>query len=240
MEVNKDLSIPLYQQVKDYLKDRITSGEWEVGYRLPSEKELSTQFNVSNITVKRAMLDLVKEGFLHRQSGKGTFVTHTYEKDISKLVSLRNEAWEDRHYPHKTLSFKRDKAGKKIGKSLNINADEYIYMINRLKIQEEDPVVIEYSFIPFALFPDLELNDIENELLYNIFIKKYGAKLGKARIYFSTTLADEFESHLLKVPLGEQLFVFERYTVTTDGKVIEYSKFILKQDQSKYFLEIQL
>src|SRR5699024_11397847 len=75
MKVNKDLSIPLYQQVKDYLKDKITSCEWEVGYQLPTEKELAAQFHVSNITVKRAVLELVNKGLLHRQSGKGTFVT---------------------------------------------------------------------------------------------------------------------------------------------------------------------
>lgn len=240
MKVNKDLSIPLYQQVKDYLKDKITSCEWEVGYQLPTEKELAAQFHVSNITVKRAVLELVNKGLLQRQSGKGTFVTQVEERNITKFVSLRNEAWEHHNHPHRTLSFKKDRAGNKIGNLLDINSNEYIYIINRLKIQEDIPAVIEYSYIPATLFPALESSDIENELLYNIFMKKYGAKLGKARIYFSTTLSKEYEAKLLDIPIGEQLFVFERYTVTTDNQTIEYSKFILKQDQSKYFLEIEL
>ncbi|ASK62415.1 transcriptional regulator [Virgibacillus phasianinus] len=240
MEINKSLSIPLYQQVRGYLKEKIISGEWEVGYQLPTEKELASQFDVSSITIKRAVLELVNEGLLHRQSGKGTFVTQIEEKDISKFVSLKNESWEQHHHPHKLLSFKKDPAGRKVGKLLEIKPDEDVYKINRLKIQNDSPVVIEHSFIPSALFPDLQQSDIDNDLLYNIFIKKYGAQLKKARIYFSTILADEYEANLLEVPIGEQLFVFERYTVTKDNKAVEYSKFVLKQDQSKYFLEVQL
>jgi len=240
MKVNKDLSIPLYQQVKDYLKAKITSCEWEIGYQLPTERELASQFEVSNITVKRAVHELVNKGLLRRQSGKGTFVTQVEERNITTFVSLRNEAWEHHEHPHKTLSFKKDRAGNKIGNLLDINANAYVYKINRLKMQEDIPAVIEYSFIPANLFPALESSDIENELLYNTFMTKYGTKLGKARVYFSTTLAKEHEADLLDIPIGEQLFVFERYTVTTDNQTIEYSKFILKQDQSRYFLEIEL
>ncbi|MTW87905.1 UTRA domain-containing protein [Virgibacillus dakarensis] len=240
MKVNKNLSVPLYHQIKDYLEDKITMREWQPGYRLPTEKELAAQFNVSNITVKRAIHELVNEGILYRQSGKGTFVIKKEEQDISKLVSLRNESEDNQQHPHKTLSFTKVKAGKKIGKILEINPDENVYKINRLKIKKGNPEVIEYSFIPGNVFPDLTQTDIEDELLYNIFLKKYGMKLGKAKIFFSTIIADDYEAGLLKIPKGDQLFVLERYTVTVKNQIIEYSKFILKQDQSRYFLEVQL
>ncbi|GGB45741.1 GntR family transcriptional regulator [Lentibacillus populi] len=240
MKIDKELSVPLYQQVKQYLNDKITSGEWGVGYQLPSEKELATQFGVSNITVKRAVLELANAGFLQRQSGKGTFVTQIEEKDISKFVSLKNEAWETHHHPHKTLSYKTEKAGGKLAKLLEINEEEQVYKIHRVKIQNNQPVAIEYSFIPQASFPNLHRTDIEDDLLYNIFQKKYGVELGKAKIYFSTILADEYEANILNIPQGEQLFVFERYTSAKNNHIIEYSRFIVKQDQSKYFLEIQL
>ncbi|WP_099159613.1 GntR family transcriptional regulator [Virgibacillus ndiopensis] len=240
MELNKSVSTPLYHQIKDYLEDKITKGEWEPGYRLPTEKELANQFNVSNITVKRAILELVNEGILYRKSGKGTFVIKKEEQDISKLVSLRNEADDDQQHPHKTLSFSKVMAGTNIGNQLEINSEEMVYKINRLKIKEGDPEVIEYSFIPSGVFPDLSQTDIEDELLYNIFLKKYGIELGKAKIFFSTIIADDYEADLLNVPKGEQLFVLERYTVTVKNQIIEYSKFILKQDQPRYFLEVQL
>ncbi|MFD2923049.1 GntR family transcriptional regulator [Halobacillus naozhouensis] len=240
MKINKSLSLPLYQQVKRYLEEKITLKEWEAGHRLPTEKELSSQFNVSTITIKRAIHDLVDEGFLYRQSGKGTFVTDKKEQNISRLVSLRNEAWEDHNHPHRTLNFNREKAGRKIGKLLGLSEKQEVYKINRIKLQGDKPIAIEHSFIPTSLVPNLNPSDIENELLYNLFEERYHVKLEKAKVYFNTTLADEYEANLLKIPLGEQLFVLERYTLTEAKDVIEYSRFILKQDQSRYFLEVPL
>ncbi|MDY0406529.1 GntR family transcriptional regulator [Virgibacillus sp. 179-BFC.A HS] len=240
MKIDKALPVPLYQQVKQYLYDKITSGEWTVGHQLPAEKELAKQFDVSNITVKRAVLELVDDGLLRRQVGKGTFVTQIEEKDITKFVSLKNEAWETHHHPHKTLSFKTVRAGSKLSTPLHVEKDDIVYQIHRLKMQQNEPVAMEYSFIPQSLFPDLQQPDIENDLLYNIFQRKYGVQLDKAKIYFSTILADDYEADILRVPKGEQLFVFERFTSTKDKHIIEYSRFIVKQDQSKYFLEIQL
>ncbi|KYD10027.1 MULTISPECIES: GntR family transcriptional regulator [Heyndrickxia] len=240
MKVNKNLPTPLYHQVKDYLEEKIILGEWEPGFQLPTEKELSAQFQVSTITVKRAIHDLVNKGILYRQRGKGTFVSRKEDKDIYQLVSLRNEAEEDKHHPHKSLSFKEEEAGVKIGKMLNINAAEKVYKIHRLKIEEETPVGIEYTYIPCSLFPGLTEKVIEDDLFYNVFTNKYGMNLGKAKIFFSTITAEDYEADLLNIPKGEQLFVLERFTYTEEQQIIEYSRFIIRQEKSRYFIEIRL
>ncbi|WP_342540709.1 GntR family transcriptional regulator [Heyndrickxia sp. FSL K6-6286] len=240
MKVNKNLPTPLYHQVKDYLEEKILLGEWDPGYQLPTEKELSAQFQVSTITVKRAIHDLVNKGILFRQRGKGTFVSRKEDKDIYQLVSLRNEAGEDKHHPHKSLSFKEEEAGVKIGKMLNIDAKDKVYKIHRLKIEEDTPVGIEYTYIPSSLFPGLTEKMIEDNLFYNVFTNKYGMNLEKAKIFFSTIIADEYESALLNISKGEQLFVLERFTHTEDQKIIEYSRFIIRQEKSRYYIEIRL
>ncbi|SFB38575.1 GntR family transcriptional regulator [Lentibacillus halodurans] len=241
MEVDKTLSIPLYQQIKDYLKEKIDSGEWEAGYRLAAERELAEQFSVSNITIKRAIHELVYEGYLHRQSGKGTFVIKKEEQDISKMVSLHNDKLaKSTKHPHKLLSFKKDSAGSKIAKKLHINQSDRVYKIIRLKIENGSPAIIEYSFVPSDPFPNLSVDDLEDNLLYNIYTKKYGVELNKAKIYFSTSVAHEYEEKLLNVVKGEQLIVLERFTTSKQQDIIEYSKFILKENQAKYYLEVQL
>ena len=238
--INKDLSIPLYEQVKDYLEEKITSAEWDVGHRLPTEKELTEQFDVSNITVKRAIHELVNEGVLYRQSGKGTFVKKKEEKDLSKLVSLRNEEWEEESHPHRTLSFNKEDAGAKVSSCLQIDTNDDVYKIKRLKMDNDRPVAIEYSFIPVKLVPNLSASKVENDLLYNIFKNDHKIKLDRAKVYFSVIEADEHEANLLEVPLGEQLTVLERYTITESKKIIEYSRFILKDNGAKYFLEVKI
>ncbi|OJH20726.1 transcriptional regulator [Bacillus obstructivus] len=240
MKVNKNLPTPLYHQVKDYLEEKILLGEWDPGYQLPTEKELSAQFQVSTITVKRAIHDLVNKGILYRQRGKGTFVSRKEDKDIYQLVSLRNEAGEDKHHPHKSLSFKEEEAGVKIGKMLNIHAKAKVYKIHRLKLEEDTPVGIEYTYIPSSLFPGLTETMIEDNLFYNVFTNKYGMNLEKAKIFFSTIIADDYEAALLNISKGEQLFVLERFTHTEDQKIIEYSRFIIRQEKSRYYIEIRL
>ncbi|WP_203333700.1 GntR family transcriptional regulator [Planococcus beigongshangi] len=240
MDLNKNLLVPLYHQVKNYLEEKILSEEWGVGHRLPTEKELAAQFSVSSITIKRAVHELVNEGLLYRQSGKGTFVIKKEEKNLSQLVSLKSESGENKHHPHKTLSFKKEKATKKIASIFEIKTNDPVYKIVRVKLEEEKPMALEYSYIPTDKFPDLDPKTFENDLLYNLFIKKYQMKLDKAKVYFSLVLAEKIEADILNVPVGEQLFVIERHTLTTDGKVIEYSQFVMKPDQTKYFVEIKI
>ncbi|MCI1588995.1 MAG: UTRA domain-containing protein [Heyndrickxia oleronia] len=128
----------------------------------------------------------------------------------------------------------------KIGKMLEINAKEKVYKIHRLKIEEETPVGIEYTYIPSSLFPGLTETMIEDDLFYNVFTNKYGLKLEKAKIFFSTIIADEYEAALLNIPKGEQLFVLERFTHTEDQQIIEYSRFIIRQEKSRYYIEVKL
>ena len=240
MKLNRDLPTPLYHQVKDYLEENIIQGNWEEGYQLPAERELAKQFNVSSITVKRAIHDLVDRGLLYRQRGKGTFVSKKEDKDIFQLVTLRNEASDQTSHPHKTLSFKVIEAGNSIGPALNIQSTDKVYKIHRLKIEDSNPVVIEYTYIPTSIFPNLKRQAIDDDLIYNMFVNKYGVYLDKAKLYFSTIIASDYDSNLLNIPKGEQLFVIERYTYTQDEKAVEYSKFIIKQDKTRYFVEVKL
>lgn len=72
---DRKLPTPLYAQIKQILLDRIQAGEWQTGNSIPTETELCSAFNVSRITVRCAMKELVTEGYLERTSGRGTFVT---------------------------------------------------------------------------------------------------------------------------------------------------------------------
>jgi GntR family transcriptional regulator len=73
-----------------------------------------------------------------------------------------------------------------------------------------------------------------------MFTNRYGMKLDTAKIYFSTIIAEEYEANLLQIEKGTELFVIERYTYNEFKQAIEYSKFIIRQDKSKYFIEIKL
>lgn len=240
LKIDKSLPIPLYEQVKKYLEQKIISGEWEVGYKIPTEQELTKGFEVSNITVKRAVHELVNEGLLIRQSGKGTFVTRKEVQNFNKFVTLRNEDWENRQHPHRVIEFSVMENSREIQEKLEIERDEKVYQIKRIKENEKGPIAIEYSYIPCTLVPNLTAEDIEDELLYNIFEKDYHIKLKKSKVFFSFALANEHEASLLNISPDDQITIIERYTLTIKEEIIEYSKFLLKETESKFYVEIDL
>lgn len=83
---------PLYQQVKSSIIQKIQSGQWQHDDVLPNEIELSKMFNVSQGTLRRALKELVQEGFLVRRQGKGTFINSynlEFENFYSKFVPIR-------------------------------------------------------------------------------------------------------------------------------------------------------
>lgn len=82
---------PLYQQIIDYLQNEIDSGRLPVGAQVPTEKELSAQFNVSRITSKRALTELETQGVIQRHQGKGSFVQapkHPLHTSLNKVLFL--------------------------------------------------------------------------------------------------------------------------------------------------------
>ncbi len=238
--INKNAPHPLYHQVKDLVEEKIVSGEWPKGFQIPTEKELAKRFDVSTITVKRAILDLVHEGLLYRQRGKGTFVTSKRETDLQSLVTLKYGAEDDVKHPHQTLGFEQGNANPLIAKALDIDEKDEVYKLSRLKLNGNKPVVIEYTYLPLRLLPDLTENLLENELLYSVIQNQYGYELDRAKIYFSTLAANYEEAKLLDVPEGEQLFVIERSTRTKEGQLIEYSKFIIRQEEYQFYIDVTI
>lgn len=238
--INKDAPYPLYQQVKELLKKKIISGEWEKGYQLPTEKELGELYDVSTITIKRAILDLVDEGLLYRQRGKGTFVTKKIKTDIQSLVTLKYDKNEEAKHPHRLLTFKKESPNPFVRKALQLKSNQDVYKICRIKLNGNKPVVIEYTYLVADLIPDLTEKAIKDQLLYTVLQNYFSIELKQAKIYFSTSNANETEAALLETPIGERLFVIERYTRTKQNQLIEYSKFIVTQEDYQFYLEVNI
>ena len=85
----------LYLQLYAILRKKIESGEWPIGTQIPTEEELCTMFNVSRATVRTSVLELVRQGYLMRQQGKGTFVYRNVVSDgIAMMTSLKELMFE--------------------------------------------------------------------------------------------------------------------------------------------------
>jgi GntR family transcriptional regulator len=237
MQIDKNLHVPLYRQVEHVLEEKIKTGQWEIGYQVPTEQELSDLFDVSTITVKRAIIELVNKGYLYRQRGKGTFVSGSInEQDINSIISLKTE--EVGEHPHELISFTVVDASEEITKKLNIKDDTNVFNMVRLKIENDEPMALEYTYLPYSKCPDLTPADINNELIYNILENKFFIPLGRAKLFIKPYIALDEIAHLLKVEPGTPVFEWERLTYTKQEEIIEYSKFYVRQDKQTYYTEV--
>jgi GntR family transcriptional regulator len=237
MQIDKNLHVPLYRQVELVLEEKIKTGYWVIESQLPSEHELSDLFDVSTITVKRAIIELVNKGYLYRQRGKGTFVSGSMkEQDINSIISLKTEEVGD--HPHELISFTVVNAGDDIAKKLNTHDDAKVFNMVRLKIENDEPMALEYTYLPYAKCPDLTPSDINNELIYNILDSKFSIPLGRAKLFIKPYIALGDIAHLLKVEPGTAVFEWERFTYTKREEIVEYSKFYVRQDKQTYYTEV--
>ncbi|ARF13285.1 GntR family transcriptional regulator [Sporosarcina ureae] len=239
MKIDKSTAIPLYSQVESKLEDNIISGVWDVGYQLPTETELARLLDVSNITIKRAIMNLVDKGMLVRQRGRGTFVTgEQTEKNIHKSEFIRMD--EQVSNSHDLLSKEYHKLNPSIAKKLEMTVDTEFVYLERVGYEDGEKVSLEYTYIPQKVWPEEELIVDENVFIYDVLKKVCGITLKRSKNYFSGAVANEKEVELLGVRQNTPLFVWERITFSHTDEAVEYSKFVMKQDKDKYYLELDL
>ena len=138
------MAIPKHVQIKENLMRKIENGDFVAGDRFYSEAELKKLFNVSGITVVRALNELVFEGYLVRYQGKGTFVSKARRHKIVRIsdIEIKPEATSST----KVIEVKLIK-DKRIAKELNIEEDEEIVYIKRVRYVEGVAVIVQYSYI---------------------------------------------------------------------------------------------
>ncbi|WP_178196786.1 GntR family transcriptional regulator [Ligilactobacillus sp. Marseille-Q7487] len=146
------MNLPKHQIVKNDLKSRITSGQFSSGDKFYSEAELVKMYNVSSITVIRAVKDLVKEGYLVRYQGKGTFVSR---KRVQRQVKFTDkEIFSTSEDFVKVLSITREN-DPQILKKMHLTEADFYYVIVRLRTAKDVPYIYHHSYIPerFIKYP---------------------------------------------------------------------------------------
>ncbi|MBC8061511.1 MAG: GntR family transcriptional regulator [Clostridiaceae bacterium] len=236
-KVSKINPLPLYYQIKNIIREMIENEELKPGEMIPAERELCEIQGVSRMTVNKAIMDLVNEGIVYREQGKGTFVAVPKERQqISKLKGFTEEM-EQKGLESNTsiLSFKVKPATKQLRTILNLkNEESEVIEIIRLRISNGEPLAIETAWISNDIFGDLTAETIDGKSLYNIFREKYGADPIKAKQTIEPIILSRYEATLLNQKQSSVALMFKRTTYLKDGSTIEYTNAIYRSDRYKY------
>ena len=226
----------LYLQIVDSLVAKIEAGELAPGDKLPSERDLSKQLQVSRMTVRHAMNALYLRGVLHRERGRGTFIAEPkLEEPTNILFSFSESMLRKGIVPGALLlCLQRIPATRSVSEDLQVDLGQDVYYVNRLRLANEEPMVIEHSYFPAARCPGLEKHDLETQSIYSILESVYGISLAQASQSYEPTVANEEESNLLKIPLGAPLMLVRRTAFDTQGRPVEHAKDLYRGDRSRF------
>lgn len=238
MNLDRNSFEPLYYQLKEIIREKINSNEYKVNDIIPSETELCNKYNVSRITVRKAILDLVQEGILYRGRGLGTFVSAPLEtSNLKGVQGFTEEILKLNQRPSaKLLECKIIKPTMHVSEKLNISKDDSVVMIKRLRFVDGEPCFIESLYIPNSKVYGIEKEDLESSI-YSTLNDKFKLEIVKAIEVLEPVILDEFESKMLKVkPISAGLRV-ERIAYINENEIIEYSIHIVRGDKCKYSIE---
>jgi len=230
----------LYYQVKESLLEKIKSKQFNVGDLIPSEAELQEQYKVSRITVRRAIQELVQEGHLYTQQGKGTFVSKPKASQELNLISSWAETMTalGMKPKSKVLGCTEEPAPINIARLLDIPIGDKVYKLERLRYADNEPTCIMTNYMSPAVVPGFKEKGLKCESLYEMLEKQYNIVLSRAEETVEAKAAKASEASLLNVKRGFPLLYATRVTYDISDRPVEVVISISRADRYAYKIKL--
>jgi len=235
--------LPLYYQLKEVLKQQIRSGHLAPHTAIPSEPELVTSYHVSRATVRQALSELVHEGLLYRQHGKGTFVCEPrVQQTQSELTSLTEEIQRRGKRPGGLLLVSELIRGSEtVRKQLSLTDTEQAIRLERLRTADDIPIAHEVDYLPYPRAASIyqRAKELSDGSLYNLMNSEgLNPYIVEQKIRVGTATVREAE--LLRIPPGEAGLHFTSTAFDLTGSPIEYSETFFPGTQYDFHVTLRV
>ncbi|HEL2109879.1 TPA: GntR family transcriptional regulator [Streptococcus suis] len=227
---------PLYLQLVDTLEIMIRDN-MEPNEKLFSERELTQVYGVSRITVRLALQELEKRGLVYKKHGKGTYVSEISNSavDLSQAYSFTEQMRRIGKIPStKILSFSTILVTDFIAQQLQVSLGDQVFELERLRLADGIPMMLERTYVPVEIFPQLSKERLEELPLYEIFFEDYGQQIRLAEEEFYASIALDNEANLLRIPNSSPVLHLIRKTYNDRNRLIEFTFSIARGDQFRY------
>ena len=234
--IDRNSSTPLYSQLKDVLLGLIEDGSFQASELIPTEQELGQHFRVSRITVRRAIGELSREGYLTTHQGKGTFVNQTkLRRPMSRMNSFSAATVEAGRRPgSQLLSLRHEQVDSLLAAQLQLESGHWIWVVERVRLADDEPIGLSQVYL--NLPPHLTLTPLEvsREIsLWNLLEKK-GIELTHTEQTIQAVASNAEQARLLQVPVGFPLLLVEGVVFAVNNRPIEYHQVYNRGDRYKY------
>lgn len=233
-----DSPVPLYIQVKDYIRLNIQNGVFAVNERVPSERQLAEQFNVNRLTVSKALNELAQEGMVYSRVGKGTYVAPAkIDQTLQSLTSFTQDITSrGKRAASRVLYASIDGATPEIAKTLSILPGAEVLVLHRVRMADDQPIALEKSHVIYALCPGiLDKHDFSRESLYEVLHAEYHLRMIYAHQTIEARTAGEAELEALEAEPYLPILSITRVTYDERDHPVEFVRSSYRGDRYKFY-----
>lgn len=232
---------PKYYLLKQDLITKIDGRQFAEGNPIPSERELVQQYHVSRITVRRAIDELVREGYLYKVQGRGTFVkTEEFSQDLVCITSCTQDVINLGMTPRrKVLASEVIDPDEARRRALELGPNDRVFHLERIYYADDMPINLTSTYLPYKLFLGIDSYDFSNESLYDIIEREYSVHLTNATRSIEAVLARGEVAEHLEVKAGTPILYFGCVThAEVRGKQLPIENFdcFYRSDKFKFYI----
>jgi len=232
-KLDPDSSIPLYRQLAKNLIKKIDSKDYKPGEKIPSIRKLAKQFDVSNITVVRALEELRQHQYVYSVHGIGYFVSH--HQIIQKYMPTQDgfsEMAEKEGFTPSSIVLRKEvqKAGKELGGILGLSEESDIILLERVRLIDGFPLCIQISYLPHELCLDILNYDFKRFSLYQILREKYHINMAKSQYTIQAGLAEPRELNHLQLQPSAAILWVRHWAFAATGRLFEFGETAYRAD----------
>ncbi|PKM81040.1 MAG: GntR family transcriptional regulator [Firmicutes bacterium HGW-Firmicutes-14] len=234
-KIDKSSVIPVYYQLASLLKKQIFEGKLQPGEALPPENDLAARYEMSRMTVRRAISELVSAGLVYTQKGVGTFVS---KPKLDNVVFELNDFFEEIRKRNmepstKLLTVKIVKADQELAKKLEINAGTRCLYFRMVLSADDEPLVYENKYIVFSKQKPILETELKDPSLSNLASVHSDQRPSISKKVLSASVATESEAKYLGLPVKAPVFVVEQTVYDPEKKPIGWGTSIYRGDRYK-------
>jgi GntR family transcriptional regulator len=230
----------LYARIEDTIATEIAEGEYCPGDQLPTEDALLQRFQVSRITVRRAIQNLVGRGLLEIRRGLGTFVlSPRIEAELTKLTGfVEDMSAAGRKATARVLSQDVVSAPARVAERLHLAKGSRVMRIKRVRLANGMPLSFDETYLPLPLGKQIVRNDLRLHPIFSLLEEEYGIPLVEADYELEAVIATRAVAAALQIKIGSPIFQIERTSMTTGNQPVDYEVLSYRGDLVRFVTKL--
>jgi GntR family transcriptional regulator len=227
--------------VSTWLREQIDQGIYTADEQLPSESQLVESFDVSRITIRRALQTLEGEGMIYRRQGLGSFVRgDRVSQGLVRLTDFAEDMAAAGLEPSSVLIHHGgDEARGRVAEELAVEEGHRVIRLDRVRLADGEPIAFDRTWLTAFYSQLLEGRDLTKETIYSILEQEYRIPVVRGKFRIEAVNAPADIGQHLSVPWGRALLLIERTSCTEAGRTVYYQQRYYRSDRVAYDLELR-